>query len=182
MKLRIKTTKFTVKAIGWIQIIGGVYGLGLMAYLMLNTGEINGALLLIFLLGLTFFSFSIYSGKQLITKHTLKVGIVLSIINQVFQIVQFKIAGFGLSYSSGTELLIGFSDSIKFNFAIISSSFKMSFNQDSSEIELMINIMAVLILIVLVDIWEEIKNEGQDELKIEDGQETDVEHTLANNS
>jgi len=48
MKLRIKSTNLTVKIIGWLQIIGGIAGIGLMAYLMLNTGEINGALLLIF--------------------------------------------------------------------------------------------------------------------------------------
>lgn len=128
---------------------------------MLNTGEVNGAILLIFLIGLALFIFSIYTGRQLLNKETLKYGIVLSIINQIFQIIQFKMAGYGFSFSSGGELLVGFSNNIKFDFAIINSSFNMSINTDSSEFVFMVNFLAIFFLIVLFDIWEELKTHGE---------------------
>lgn len=175
MKLRIKSTNLTVKIIGWLQIVGGITGIGLMAYLMLNTGEINGALLLIFLIGLALFIFSIYTGKQLLNERSLKIGIILSIINQVFQLIQFKIAGYGLSYSSGSELLIGFSDNTIFNFAIITSSFNMSINTDGFEFTFMVNLMAIFILVVLFDIWEELRPEERSE---ETNENTDIQDTI----
>lgn len=55
MRLRIKSTKLTLQIISGLQIVGGITGLGLVAYLMLQTGPINGAILLIFLMGLALF-------------------------------------------------------------------------------------------------------------------------------
>ena len=56
MKLRIKNTEITTKIISWIQIIGGIYGIGLISWLMLQKNDsINGAILFIFLLGLQSF-------------------------------------------------------------------------------------------------------------------------------
>ena len=88
MRIRIKSTTLTLQIISWLQIVGGVTGLGLVAYLMLQTGTINRAILLIFLIGLGLFSYSIYSGKRLLTDPEKGTGIVLSIINQVVQLFQ----------------------------------------------------------------------------------------------
>src|SRR5688572_14400055 len=104
MRLRIKNTTLTLQIISWLQIVGGVSGLGLVAYLMLQTGTINGAILLIFVIGLGLFSFSIYSGKRLLTDETKRTAIILSIINQVVQLFQWSLFGFALSYSSGAEI------------------------------------------------------------------------------
>jgi hypothetical protein len=60
MKLRIKNTELTLKIISWLQIIGGIIGIGLIIYSLLNTGELNGPLLFIFLTGISLFIFSIY--------------------------------------------------------------------------------------------------------------------------
>ena len=68
MRLRIKNTNLTLKMIGWLQILGGIVGLGIMAYIMYETGTITGVILLLILIGIGLFSFSIYSGKRIVTE------------------------------------------------------------------------------------------------------------------
>ena len=65
MKYRIKSTKTTILIIGIYQIIGGFAGLGVTAYLALNTGTINGAIFLIFAIAIGLYLFSIKSGTVL---------------------------------------------------------------------------------------------------------------------
>ena len=166
MRLRIKSTTLTLQIIGWLQIVGGVTGLGLVAYLMLQTGTINGAILLIFLIGLGLFSYSIYSGKRLLTDEEKGTGIILSIINQVMQLFQWSMFGYGLSYSAGAEITLGVQGlTFKFNFSAIVSTFKMAINTDD-EFFIKINLIAILIIFVLVDIWKELKDEsGEQEIE-----------------
>lgn len=57
--------------------------------------------------GITLFAFSIYTGDSLFFDKNKKKGIVLTIINQSFQLLKWNILGYGISYSSGAELLIG---------------------------------------------------------------------------
>ena len=167
MKLRIKSTTLTLKLIGWLQIIGGLTGLGLVAYLMLQTGTINGAVLLIFVIGLALFSFSIYAGKSLLTDQRKTAAIVLSIINQVAQLFQWSIFGHGLSYSSGAEFTLGIKGlAVNFNFSAIMSTFKMAINSDD-EFFIKVNLLAVLIILVLADVLRELNEKTE---KIEAGQ------------
>jgi hypothetical protein len=165
MRLRIKSTTLTLQIISWLQIVGGVTGLGLVAYLMLQTGTINGGLLLIFLVGLALFSYSIYSGKRLLTDNDKRTGIILSIINQVMQIFQWTMFGYGLTYSSGAEIALGIQGlEFKFNFAALISSFNMSINTDD-EFFIKINLIAVLLIFVLVDILNEMKDTRGEEIE-----------------
>ena len=164
MKLRIKSTPLTLKIISWLQIIGGVTGLGLMAYLMLQTGEINGPILMIFLIGLTLFSYSIYSGKRLLTDSEKGTAIILSIINQAMQLLQWSLFGYGLSYSSGAELALGIEGlSFKFNFSAIVSTFKMAINTNDEEF-IKVNLVAIFVIFVLVDIMKESKEESEEQV------------------
>ena len=155
MKPRIKNTELTLKIIGWLQIVGGIAGLGLIAYLMTKTGTINGAILLIFLLGLGLFGFSIYSGKRLLTDTDKKTGIILSIINQVPQIIQWSLLGYALTYASGVQLAIGIANaSLSFGFSI--SGFKMAINSDN-EFLFRVNFAAIFVIGILGDILAELK-------------------------
>src|SRR5258706_13508946 len=157
MRLRIKDTKLTLKIISWLQIVGGVTGIWLVAHLMLQTGTINGPLLLIFLIGLALFIYSIYSGKRLLTDVDKRSGIILSIINQAIQLFQWSMFGYGFSYSSGAEITLGIQGlTFKFNLAVIVSSFKMAINSED-EFFIKINLIAVFVIIVLVDIFRELK-------------------------
>ncbi|MEQ9288707.1 MAG: hypothetical protein RIG77_17430 [Cyclobacteriaceae bacterium] len=166
MKLRIKNTDLTIKLFGWLQIIGGIIGIGVVSWLTMNIGEVNGAILLIILFGYFLFSYSIYSGIKLLNSETLKLGLVLSIINFCFQVIQFKILGYGLTYTIGTAFSIGYEiDKLKFNFEIISSQFYMSLATTDGEFKFMLNIMAIFFLVVLFDIWDEVTSEqGEVEL------------------
>lgn len=158
MRLRIKNTTLTLQIISWLQIIGGITGLGLMAYLMLQTGTINGAILLLFLIGIGLFSYSIYSGKKLLTDTEKATGIILSIINQIIQLFHWSMFGYGLSYSSGAEITIGIQAlTLKFNFSAIVSTFKMAI-ESNDEFFIKINIVAALLIFVLMDILKELKS------------------------
>lgn len=160
MKLRIKNTTLTLQIISWLQTVGGITGLGLLAYLMLQTGTINGSILLIFLIGIGLFSYSIYAGNRLLFDEQKENGIILSIINQVLQILQWSILGYGLSYSSGVELTIGLKNmSLNFNFSVITSTFKMAINSDN-EFFIKINLIAVLVIFALADIRNELKDQS----------------------
>ena len=169
MRLRIKSTLLTIKIIAWFQIIGGILGLGAVAYLMLNTGEINGALLLIFILGLSLFIFCIYAGRQLLILDKPTFGLIMSIINQGLQLFQWKILGWGMLYAAGTQLSVGLESKvdessrgllINFNFKSIYSEFEFAI-MSGDNFRLRMNLVALIILIVLVDILKEIKR-GQE--------------------
>lgn len=157
MKLRIKNTDTTIKLISWIQILGGILGLGVMGYLLLQTGTINGPILLIFIIGIGLFSFCIYSGKRLLKDTEKTTALILSIINQVLQIFQWGIFGFAFAYSSGLELTVGFSGgSFKFDFSILTSNFQMTIWGDGDFL-FKVNIIAILLIFCLADILNELK-------------------------
>lgn len=78
MKKRIKDSKITLRAIAFYQIIGGIIGIGLVGWLMLRTGQINGPILFILLLATFLFGLSIYSGKLLFRNNKQKEGIIYS--------------------------------------------------------------------------------------------------------
>jgi len=149
MKLRIKSTALTLKIISWIQIIGGIIGLGLMVSLLLKTGTISGALLLIFIIGIGLFWYSIYSGKRLLTDEKKCTATILSIINQAIQIFQWNMFGYGFSYCSGAELTLGVQgESLDLTFAASVSTFNMSMN-NNDEPFLKINFIAILLIFML---------------------------------
>jgi hypothetical protein len=161
MKLRIKNTDLTIKIISWLQIVGGITGIGLMVYLMVQTGAINGAMMFIFLFGLALFCYSIYAGKTLLTETNKLKGIILAIINQCLQVVHFSLFGYGLSYSSGAEVALGFQDgTFKVSASAITSSFKMALHTDDPSF-VKINVFAILIIIVLLDIEKELQSEDE---------------------
>ena len=161
MKLRIKNTNLTIKIVSWLQIVGGITGIGLMVYLMVQTGAINGAMMVIFLFGLALFSYSIHAGKTLLTETNKLKGIVLSIINQCLQVVHFSLFGYGLSYSSGAEIALGFQEAtFKVSASAIMSSFKMAlFTDDPFFVK--INVFAIVIIVVLLDIEKELQSEDE---------------------
>jgi hypothetical protein len=162
MKLIFKNLNLLLKIISWIQIIGGIAGLALMAYLMLRTDTINGPVLFIFLIGIGLFIFSIYCGKTLLSKNELQKGIILSLINQGLQFIQWCILGYGISYSSPWQFLIGLKGPLSFdlNLSII-STFYMSYNT-SDGFFLKINLIAIFTFVVLINIYKKLKTEQKE--------------------
>ena len=163
MELRIKNTRLTIKILSWIQIVGGIYGIGVVSWLTINLEEVNGAILFIVMFGYSLFAFSIISGSKLFNSKTLRLGIILSIINHGLQIIQFKISGYALTYISGSSLSIGIEEGLKIDFSIISSSFNMAINTENYDFMFKINLIAIIIIAILLDIWNEKYNEEEKE-------------------
>lgn len=165
MQMRIKNTAITTMILSWIQIIGGIYGLGLIVWLLLKTETINGPILLIFLTGLSLFIFSIVTGRYLLSKSNLKLGLILSLINFCLQLFEFKINGYGFAYCSGINLMIGAENGFKVGFGLINSTFSMFLNTDDADFVFKINIVAVFLIWLIADIYDEIfksKNENNE--------------------
>lgn len=163
MRLRIKNTAITLRVFSWLQVIGGITGLWLMTSLMLQTGPINGPILLIVLIGLALFSYSIYCGKRLLTDENKIPAVIHSTINQFLQLFQWSMFGYGLSYSSGAELTLGVQGfEVNFNFAVIVSTFKMAINSND-DFFIKINLISVLVIIVLVDMLNELRGTPENE-------------------
>jgi hypothetical protein len=116
--------KYIYYAIGIIQITGGISGLLLLAYLLIHTLDINGTILLIYFIGFFLFIFSLNAGICILVNPYSKRSIVLSLINQFLQIFQWHIGAYGLSYSSGGELVTGIKEAtLYFQISIIRSTF-----------------------------------------------------------
>lgn len=157
MKLRIKSTKTTLLIFAIYQILGALAGFYVVAWLLQQTGAINGITLLIFLIAIGLYSLSIKAGSVLLRKDY-KRGIILSMINQLFQIVAIAFGGYKFDFSSGAKLNTGFNFTdgflAKFDIAL-SSEFNLSWNS-GQEFFIYINILAIFLLYVLVDIYDEL--------------------------
>lgn len=144
-----------VSIVSWLQILGGIVGLAVIANLLLQTEIINGALLLIFLTGIGLFLFSIYAGKELFVDRNKK-GFIVTMINQSLQLFQWNIMGYGISYCSGPEILIGIKGfALIFNVSLF-SAFSMSI-RSSNDSFISVNLVPVLIIILLVRSLNKIK-------------------------
>ncbi|MGV8878483.1 MAG: hypothetical protein ACOH2A_05585 [Sphingobacteriaceae bacterium] len=146
-----------INIISWLQIIGGISGLGLIAYLLLQTDTINGPVLLIFLIGISLFVFSLYTGNSLFFDKNKKKGIILTIINQSLQLLQWNVLGYGISYSSGAELLIGIRGvAMNFKIAAFVSTFSMSIHSKDAFF-INVNLASILIIVLSVKYFNNIK-------------------------
>ena len=160
MKLRIKDTPLTLKVIGIYQLIGGLLGLALIGWLLINTGQLNGPLIFIFIIAVGLYSFSIKAGLTLLNKKKTKRGIIYSLINHAFQLIGFSLGSFQYEFFSGLKLTLGinFTDNFEFVSAAGVSEFNFQFNNGASEYMFYLNIFAIFVSYILVDIYDETFN------------------------
>ncbi|MCD4772258.1 MAG: hypothetical protein K8R41_02605 [Bacteroidales bacterium] len=156
MKLRIKSTKKTILILGLYQIIGALFGFYLIAKLLLRTSEINGVILLIYLIAIGLYCLSMKAGSLLIRKEY-KRGLLFSLINQILQTIAYAVGGYKYYYFSGAKLSTGLNFNngfeLKFDFGI-TSEFGLSWNS-GDEYYLYINVLAIFLIYVIIDIYEE---------------------------
>ncbi len=159
MKKRFKDTKTTVKVIGLYQIIGGILGILLSCWLIINTGEINGPTLFIYCLALFLFGFSIKAGNILLQPKNFKKGIVYSLILQGLQIFAVSVGNYSFDFYSGVRGAIGFefSEGFQFIFRTSFSGFYFSLNSDQSMFFLKVNLIAFMLFYILLDLYDEEK-------------------------
>jgi hypothetical protein len=161
-KIKNKDTK--LKVLGYYQLIGGIAGLVTTFYLIAQTATITGLILILYLIALGLYSFSIYCGIQILKnrKHSLDV----SLINQYLQLISFAILGYGFKYVSGLLLSVGVdltnSFDMKFNVGIM-STWEMNWNTDADKIEFNLNLVA-LFFIIFIDKLKNSKSSDKVEL------------------
>lgn len=156
MKLRIKSTHTTLLVLGIYQIFGALLGYYIIASLLLRTETINGVLLLILLIALALYSLSMKAGSLLIRKEY-KRGLILSLCNQLFQIISFGIGGYTYSFLSGGKLAVGCNLTNGFNMKLdfgLTSTFNMALNT-GEEYFFFINMLAVFLTYIISDIYDE---------------------------
>lgn len=150
-----KHIKTKVQILGIYQILGGLYGIYLTLNLMFSLSSLTNLILLIIFIAICLYSYSLLCGILILLKkdNDLK----YSLINQYLQLINFTIVGYAFQYVSGVYLFVGinFTDVITFKFTMGISTWYLSFNTVSDEMEVNLN-LAALFLIILID---KIKNQ-----------------------
>jgi hypothetical protein len=158
-----------VRFIAYYQIVGGIVGLGLAAWLSSKTTQFPVSVVIIYLLVIGFYYFSIYCGILLL-KQDLKKGLKLSLINQLLQVFNFSVLGYSFKYISGVLLIIGLDftnetkSSIRFS---LGSEFQFNLNGGGNEelTNLGFNLVAIF-LVYFIDRLQH-KIEEKEELEQE---------------
>jgi hypothetical protein len=156
-----KNVKKQMLVAGYYQIIGGIIGLGLLIWTLINLDSFQPVLLVIFLPAFLLFFFSVYCGYLLVSGKIS--GGRLSIINQFLQLFSFAFGGYAYQYISGLGFTIGFdlTDSFNFIFYFGISSWKLNFNTDSPLIQLEFNLIALYVIFALIKLKRQVKTENE---------------------
>ena len=155
--------------LGAYQIGGGIYGLIISSILIASFSSYPIGKILLAILNISLFAFSIICGYLIVTRRFLK-GLNLSIYNNALQVIGFGITGYSFKYVSGffagltldmvDDTLIGFG----FDFSIIT----LGFGSNSQAIFMTLNIFAIVILAFIFKMRDKI------ELKIKSQSEANV--------
>ncbi len=171
MKLRIKSTKTTILILGVYQLFGALLGFYIIAWLLLRTQEISGGALLIFFIAIGLYSLSMKAGSVLIRKEY-KRGLILSMINQIFQVFAIALGGYKYDFFSGAKFAAGFNFTdgflMKLDFGL-TSEFNLSW-KSGEEYFMYINLLAIFLIYVIIDIYDELfkKNKAITQTKVKE--------------
>src|SRR5207253_1200573 len=126
------------------QIAGGIIGLGLTTYLIAGLSSTPWILVLLLLVAVSLYLYSVYCGILLMKKKAS--GIAHSLVNQSSQLINFSIFGFGFQYISGVYLSIGLDLTNSFiltlNFG--ASSCQIRVNSSNEQAFLNFNLLAII--------------------------------------
>lgn len=150
--------KTKLKRLAYYQIAGGIIGIILTIYLIEQTVTITGLVLLIYLLAVGLYSFSIYCGRLLL-KGEYELGLKLSTINQSLQIFSFALMGFAFKFVAGLYLgfSIDYTNDFKFATKFSFSALQINMNTDKELITLGFNFFAVYLVQHIMRMKEEIE-------------------------
>lgn len=150
IKKKLKTNVNILKGIGILEIVGGISGIGMILWLILQRMEINLYVLLILLIAMGFYAYSIYAGIMLY-KHK-ENGVLHSRILQYFQLFAISTGGTTYLLTSGGNFFLGYNITksiIEFKLGIISSEFKLNIMSTGQNDFVYMNIMAIVIILLL---------------------------------
>jgi predicted permease len=156
----IKSKRNILKAIGIVEIIGGISGIGLIIWLMLQGFQTNSKLLLVFLVLIAFYGFSIFAGIELFKKKEKSIN--YSRILQYFQIFAISFGGITYLLSSGGNLFVGYNltkSTLEFNFSLLASEFQINITNSDQDSFVYLNFWAIILLNLIENSTKKIETE-----------------------
>ena len=168
-----KSSKIKLRILAWYQIIGGLCGVLMFLWILIQTDQIHGLSWVIFSIILILYCFSIYSG-WLLFGDRLIFGLKLSIINQWLQIVALTFVRFTYMYVAGMELFITIDTANGFNLGIkyyLGSEATISFYNEEKPFFIGVNLIALILVGLITKLRDTIKREKEifNELEFSDG-------------
>tara|TARA_R110001583_G_scaffold190362_1_gene354544 strand:+ start:4093 stop:4623 length:531 start_codon:yes stop_codon:yes gene_type:complete len=155
---KIKSRRNILKAIGILEIIGGVTGFKMLYSIIIGGFEFNSIVILILLLITGFYGYSIFAGLKLFTK--MEKEIIHSQIIQYLQIFAISFGGMTYFLTSGGYLMIGFNmtnSNIGLDFSALFSDFQIFIENSTQDSYVYLNIMAIIILNLIEKAKKEIE-------------------------
>lgn len=144
----IRRKRNILKGIGILEIVGGITGIGLIVWFLLQGFQMNSYSFIIFLIAIIFYSYSIFAGIILFKKN--EKGISHSWIIQFIQIIGISFNGITYVFTSGGNLMLGYNwteNNLTFNLGI-ASEFDLSISQDINNF-IQINLIAIVFIYIL---------------------------------
>ncbi|MEJ8804266.1 hypothetical protein [Pontibacter sp. H249] len=147
-----------VKAIAIYQIVGGLLGIALTVWVLFSGETVIDQLnLRISLFAGALYVFSILCGRMLF--RNLRRGLILSIVNQLLQVVYISIGTFGFQYVAGLRVGIGV-DMVAgwiFKLRLALSSFHFNLGIDNGQKFIGLNLVALFMIFWLERLLEKEK-------------------------
>ena len=139
-----------------MQVVGGLIGLYAVLGAVTGEGVPSTAVSVVYGVAALLFVVSILAGVFLLLRPAL--GVMLSLINQVFQLVQFAVGGFLFQYISGFYLAVGFKTgeagfSFSADFLLFDSDFHIGapdLGAPAPGVQVFVNLLALLFLFWLL--------------------------------
>lgn len=152
-----KATRTKINILAIYQIAGGILGIILTAWVVLRGNvTVDQTALRVGLFAIGLFVFSILCGRLLLRKP--RRGLILSIVNQVLQVVYFSFGAYGFQYVAGLRVGMGV-DMIGgwiFKFRLAISSFQFNVNTDLGEKFIGINLVALFLIFWMEQLLEQV--------------------------
>ena len=153
-----KQLRKQVTALALYQITGGILGILLTLWVMFR-GEmvLTQQVLRLSLVAAALFVFSILCGRMLFRNPPR--GLVLSLFNQVLQVVYFTFGAYGFQYVAGLRIGFGFDmvGSWTFKFRVALSSFQFDFGTATGQKFIGINLVALFLIFWIERLLEQVK-------------------------
>lgn len=156
-----------IKFVAYYQIIGGIIGVIISFWGLLN---LQGIGVVLFLGVMALYCYSLYIGKLLLDGK-IEEGFRHSMINQAIQTINFSLAGYAFKFIAGVNLTAGidFTNELRFIYKISLSEFQINLNSQKEIVSVGLNLTAILMIVLINNLSEEFKEEQKKAQTLQEG-------------
>lgn len=160
-KLFSKKIQSEIFRLGIYQVAGGAIGVLLVFGGIFGTRSPSGLIILVYLVMLAFFAYSIFCG--VLCLNNMKNALKHSLTNQILQVFGFAIFGFAFKYAAGLYLTVGLNltEGVNISFGTGFSKIDFNFNNEEERVELDFNLVAFGIIYWIEKLKRRIKTENE---------------------